>query len=234
SISVEVLGEHDSAREMILPVGASLKDVLESINFTRRSNQSGIQLYRASVAAEQKEMLAASLSLLERNVLTTPSSTNEAALLRKVEAEGVLSWISRARQVEPRGQIILTEGFDPSAVLLRQGDRIVIPSVNSIVQVHGDVTFPAAIVFKHKQSVMSYLNQAGGVSGRIKNKMIFIKKPNGSFLSLKGSVKYRGAVEPGDEIFVLSKPEVKSLQLTKDISQVLYQIAIAAAVVVAF
>jgi hypothetical protein len=38
-------------------------------------------------------------------------------------------------------------------------------------------------------------------------------------------------VSPGDEIFVLAKPDVKSLQITKDIMQVIYQVAVSAAVV---
>ena len=40
-------------------------------------------------------------------------------------------------------------------------------------------------------------------------------------------------IEPGDEIFVLAKPQIKSLQLTKDITQVIYQVAVSAAVVLA-
>ena len=39
---------------------------------------------------------------------------------------------------------------------------------------------------------------------------------------------------PGDEIVVLPKADVKSLQLAKDITQILYQIAIATRVAVDF
>ena len=40
-------------------------------------------------------------------------------------------------------------------------------------------------------------------------------------------------VNPGDEILVLPKLNLKSLQLIKDVTQILYQIAISAAVVLA-
>ena len=40
-------------------------------------------------------------------------------------------------------------------------------------------------------------------------------------------------VSPGDEILVLPKLNLKSLQLIKDVTQILYQIAISAAVVLA-
>ena len=44
---------------------------------------------------------------------------------------------------------------------------------------------------------------------------------------------YTDEIHPGDEVFVLAKPDVKSLQLTKDIMQVIYQVAVSAAVVLA-
>ena len=234
NISVEVVGEHDSARELILPARSSLKDVLDLVRFTKSSNQEGIQLYRESVAAQQREALLASLASLERNVLATPSSTNEAAQLRKSEAEGVLNWIGRAREADPKGQIILPDGYNPALVFLRQGDRVVIPSQKSLVIVHGDVIFPTAIAYDRKRGLKFYLAQAGGVVGKLKDKIVLIKRPNGSFVSLNGRAGSRIRVKAGDEIFVLSKPDVKSLQLIKDISQVVYQVVVAAAVLVAF
>jgi hypothetical protein len=58
-------------------------------------------------------------------------------------------------------------------------------------------------------------------------------KPNGSFIDVNSDLSDEDEIQPGDEIFVLAKPDVKSLQLTKDITQVIYQVAVSAAVVLA-
>ena len=233
SISVELIGEHNSPGEIILPWGATLKDLLDQIEFTALSDQSALQLYRKSVAVRQKETLEASLTALEQSVLTARSGTTETAQLRKTEAEIVLKWIEKAREVQPRGQVLLGEGFDPSAILLQQDDKIVIPPQRNLVMIHGEVWFPTAITFEKGRSVKKYIAQAGGATEDLDDMNILLMKPNGSFVSANSELKDKKFVGPGDEIFVLAKPDFKSLQVTKDITQVIYQVAVSAAVVLA-
>lgn len=233
SISVEVVGEHASEFEVVMPWGATLADLIEQIQFTSLSKEDSLQLYRQSVAKRQKEMLLASLSALEQNVLTTRSATNEAANLRKTEAQSVLQWIEKAKKVEPKGQIVLTEGYDPKNIILQQGDRVVVPIKKSLIIVHGEVLFPTAIAYQADMNAKDFINKAGGVTSKLSKMRVLLMKPNGSFFELNKSLKDEDFIEPGDEIFVLPKPDIKALQLTKDISQVIYQIAVSAAVVLA-
>ena len=128
SISVDLIGEHDSAQEKVLPWGASLADLLSETQFTPLSNTLAVQLYRPSVAKRQFDMLQASLSSLEQNVLTKRSDTKEAAELRAAEAKIILQWIEKARQVKPKGQVLLSDNNDFSQIILQQGDRVVIPA----------------------------------------------------------------------------------------------------------
>lgn len=231
SISVDVTGEHDSAYEMVLPWGASLKDLLSQIKYTRLSNESAVQLYRKSVAARQKDMLMASLAALEQSVLTARSATNEGAQLRKAEAEIIIQWIEKAKKVEPKGQVLLSDGYDASKIILQQGDRIVIPSKRNLVMVHGEVLFPTAIAYNQDLDTQDFINHAGGTTADVDDMNILIMKPNGTFKNMNDDLGDEDEVSPGDEIFVLAKPDVKSLQITKDIMQVIYQVAVSAAVV---
>ena len=231
SISVDVTGEHDSAYEMVLPWGASLKDLLSQIKYTRLSNESAVQLYRKSVAARQKDMLMASLAALEQSVLTARSATNEGAQLRKAEAEIIIQWIEKAKKVEPKGQVLLSDGYDASKIILQQGDRIVIPSKRNLVMVHGEVLFPTAIAYNDELDTQDFINHAGGTTADVDDMNILIMKPNGTFKNMNDDLGDEDEVSPGDEIFVLAKPDVKSLQITKDIMQVIYQVAVSAAVV---
>ncbi|ADN74662.1 polysaccharide export protein [Ferrimonas balearica DSM 9799] len=231
SISIDLIGEHDSAQEMVLPWGASLQDLLDQTQFTRLSNQSAVQLYRESVAERQYEMLQASLSALEQSVLNTRSNTREAAELRAAEAEVILRWIEKARQVQPKGQVLLSESSDFSQIILQQGDKVVIPAKRNLVIVHGEVMFPTAIAYRDDLSVLDLINKAGGANQELDEMNILVMKPNGSFVTANKMLKKRDVIAPGDEIFVLSKPDEKSMQFAKDITQIIFQVAMSAAVV---
>jgi protein involved in polysaccharide export with SLBB domain len=233
SISVEIVGEHDSEFEMVLPWGANLADLLSKVKYTSLSNQSAIQLYRQSVAKRQKDMLMASLASLEQSVLTARSATNDTAQLRVTEAQSILQWIEKAKKVQPKGQVLLVSGYDASQVILQQGDRIVVPSKQSLVMVHGEVLFPTAITYDADMSVQNFIAKAGGSTADIDDMNVLIMKPNGSFIDVNSDLTDEDEIYPGDEIFVLAKPDVKSLQITKDITQVIYQVAVSAAVVLA-
>lgn len=233
SISVEVVGEHNSEFEMVLPWGANLAQLLDRIEYTTLSNKNAIQLYRESVAERQKAMLQASLQALEQSVLTARSETKESAQLRAAEAEIILKWIDKAKEVEPKGQILLSDGYDASAVILQQGDRIVVPSKRNLVMVHGEVLFPAAIAYSENLSANDFIANAGGATDDVDDMNILVMKPNGTFVDINDDLNDEDEVSQGDEIFVLAKPDAKSLQLTKDITQVMYQIAVSAAVVLA-
>ncbi len=233
SISVEVLGEHESTTEMVLPWGATLKDLLAKVKLTELSDGDSVQLFRQSVAQRQKDMLMSSLHALEQSVLTARSATKETAELRKIEADSILSWIDRAKQVSPRGQVLLAEGYNPSQVILNQGDKIVIPAKRHLVMIHGEVLFPTAITYEKGRTIERYVEQAGGSTADLDDMNTLVMKPNGMFVTANRDLDDKKMVGPGDEIFVLAKPTLKALQLTKDISQVIYQIAVSAAVALA-
>ncbi len=233
SISVEVLGEHSSRTEVVLPWGATLADLIKQVEFTSLSDRNAIQLFRNEVAHRQKDMLMTSLIALEQSVLTARSETREEAELRKVEANTVLQWIDKAKSVQPRGQVILTNGYDPASIVLKQSDKVIIPGKRNLVMVHGEVLFPTAISYKNSFSPKRYIQHAGGTNGDMDDMNILVMKPNGVFLNVSDDLRDEDKIGPGDELFILAKPDFKSLQVTKDISQVIYQIAVSAAVALA-
>ncbi len=232
-ISVELIGEHNSQFEIVLPWGASLADLLADVEYTKLSNKDAIQLFRASVAIRQKDMLLASLSALEQSVLTARSQTNEAAQLRSAEASTILQWIEKAKLVEPKGQVLLSDGYNASQIILQQGDRIVVPTKRNLVMIHGEVLFPTAIAYNNNMDINEYIAKAGGATDDLDDMNILIMKPNGDFVDVNEHLNSKKQISAGDEIFVLAKPDPKSFQLTKDITQVMYQIAVSAAVILA-
>lgn len=233
SISVTVMGEHNSEQELVLPWGATLTQLTEQLDFTPLSNKQAMQLFRPAVAERQKAMLLESLSALEQSVLTARSQTNEAAQLRSKEAETILTWIDKAKKVQPNGQVLLSHLNSSHPIYLQQGDKVVIPAKRNIVMVHGEVLFPTAIAYQTGLSAKDFIEQAGGAMQDLDDVNVLVMKPNGSVITVNNKLNKHKVITAGDEIFVLAKPDEKSFQLTKDITQVMYQIAASAAVILA-
>jgi len=226
TILVRVDGAVDSSRVLTMSYGSRLSDALALITPTPQANPDAIQLYRLSVAERQKEMLEVSLRVLETYALTARSTTSEEAALRAQEASQIMRFVERARAVEPRGQVVLAGRERALDTLLQDGDVLVIPEESSIVMVHGEVTQPNAIVFDSRADVRDYVRLAGGTTQRANNARILLVRQDGTFED-----DVRARPQPGDEILVLPKVGTKRIEVTRGITQILYQLAVAAKVV---
>ncbi|MFN3296340.1 polysaccharide biosynthesis/export family protein [Caldimonas sp.] len=226
TILVRIEGAHLGERSLVLPYGARLKDALARLKPAPQANVAGIQLYRRSVAARQKEMLDASLRSLETYALTARSATSEEAALRTREAELILQFIDRARSVQPRGQVILAQRDQAPDTLLEDGDVIRVPESSNLVLVSGEVLFPNALVYEPQATVDDYVQRAGGYNQGADKARLIVLRQDGSVLP--GTEVAR--LQPGDEIMVLPRIETKNVEITRGITQILYQIAVSAKV----
>ncbi len=233
TISVRVEGEHTSEQEFILPYGATMGQLLSQIDFGVNAQRDAVQLMRHSVRERQKETLQAQLRALEASVLTARSKTAAEADLRQREAELILQWVERARQVEPKGQVSLGSASSVDDILLEQGDIIRIPRTSNLVMVHGDVLFPSAMAYQDGNTVEDYIDQAGGFTQSRSASNVLLLHRDGSFNKISKRQMNSGNVplNPGDEIFVLPRVQTKSFQLAQDIITIFYQLALSAGVV---
>jgi protein involved in polysaccharide export with SLBB domain len=227
TILVRVDGAIDSSRVLTLPHGSSLQDALAEISPRPEARMESIQLFRESVAERQREMLEVSLRVLESYALTSRSMTAEEAALRSREAEQLTRFIDRARQVEPRGQVVLAGRESVMDTLLEDGDVLVIPERSSLVLVHGEVTRPSAIAYDSRSSVSDYVALAGGTTQRRGDARILLLRQDGTVIEGK-----RGRPQPGDEILVLPTVGARSLEVVRGITEILFQVAVIAGVVV--
>jgi protein involved in polysaccharide export with SLBB domain len=225
TIQVRVDGAHNGAHAVVLPYGAKLSDVLTQLQPNALAEVESLQLFRPSVAKRQKEMLNVALDKLEETTFNARSSTQEEAALRLRDAELVKQFIAKARQVEPKGQVVLNPDTFQD-VILEQGDILHIPEKTSVIMVHGEVAFPNGIEYRSGLSAKNYIEQVGGFSQKSnKSKVIVIRQNGKAELVRKGE-----KIKQGDEILVLPKAQTKGIELTRGITQVLYQIAVAAKV----
>lgn len=230
-IAVTLEGEHEGAGQYVLPYSATLADLLAQVKYSAQSNRVNLQLFRTSVQERQRQVLSDMLDRLEQSVLAARSTTRDEAELRTREAELVLKFVDRARNVEPRGQVVLPREYDPASIALENGDVVRIPRNSQLIQVHGEVYLPNAFVWRKGYHVSDYINQAGGLIQKSSGERVLLIRPSGEIASEEGSgFVMSSRVEPGDEILVLPGVDTKNFQFGKDVIQVMYQIAIAAGV----
>lgn len=224
TLLVRVEGAQRGERSIVLPNGATLKDLIARLNPSPQANMAGLQLYRKSVQARQKQTLEVALRNLETSALTARSTTAEEAALRKTEADLMLAFVERARNVQPLGQVVLADRESADTLLLEDGDVVNVPESKNLVLVSGEVLFPNALVYSQKAAVNDYVDLAGGFTQKADTSKVLVLRANGS-VAPSGS-----APGPGDEIMVLPKIDSKNVEVARGLTQIIYQIAIAAKV----
>lgn len=235
NIEIQISGEHSNIHNMVVKKGTSLQEVYESIKLTQMSDAPSFQLYRESVAKQQKNLLDAQLADLEAKTLTTGSLTTEEAIIRKEEAALVLNFIDRAKQVAPKGQVIINKDSNLSNIYIEDGDNIYIPKKSHMIIVQGEVMLPGAQTFVEGMSFDDYIDSCGGYGFRADIDKILIIQRGGRVVSHDASMfgsSYE--MKPGDSILILGKIDTKYLQVIKDITQIMYQLAVGAAVVIRY
>jgi len=224
---VQVMGSYRGPSYFTVRKETRLHDLLNHIPIDpNMADYGSIYIMRKSVAARQKEMLEDSLNRLERSVFTAPASSDGEASIRTKEAELVMRFVEKARKIQPLGKVVVSDKGVIANILLEQGDQIVIPNKTDLIQVGGEVMMPQAVVFNKNASLEDYVAWAGGFTDRANDSRIAVVHANGLM-----EFKDGGDVMPGDQILVMPKVDSKMMQSIKDITQVIYQVAVAANVV---
>lgn len=86
-------------------------------------------------------------------------------------------------------------------IVLREGDRIIVPQYNGTVKINGEVMYPNTVGFEKGKKVNYYIDQAGGFSNKAKKSQTYIIYMNGMI----SKVGHNAKPMPGCEIVVPAK-----------------------------
>ncbi len=230
---------------------------------TKQAYPFGASFYRESVKKVQKHRLKNYISKLEEDILTMSSQEagktldkDQAAILKQT-LDSRKQLVEKLKKARPTGRMvislpeILADPSSPANLELRAGDRLVIRKRPDSINVMGEVYNPTAVFAEKSKTVRHYLDEVGGITPNGDRKQIYVVKANGSVIS-KGQDTFFGMttwdsgkhrwvtgfesvrLDPGDTIVVPKKVDVYPwMKRTKDITQILYQIAVGAGVIVA-
>lgn len=228
TIIVHLEGEFQGPSELAVRRGARLLDVLNHVPVDPSVAQTdAVFVRRDSVREEQTRALRESLERLRRNTMLALSDTNTESQIRVREAEMINTFIERAREIRPEGRVVTTSAGRQLNVLLEDGDVVVIPTRTNVVRVVGEVQIPHAVQFRPDLRVPDYVRMAGGYSNRADSGHVIVRRPNAEILIGGNDTP----IHPGDEILITPAIDDKWAQNGIDLAQVIYQIAVAASVV---
>jgi protein involved in polysaccharide export with SLBB domain len=135
-------------------------------------------------------------------------------------------------------QVLAAQAGGALDVVMRDGDRLLIPKQSQEVTVLGEVQNATSHFYREGTDRDDYIAMSGGFTARADKGRIYVVRANGSVLANESSGWFnRGSVEirPGDTVVVpLEADRIRPLTLWTTVTQILYNIAVAVAAVNSF
>jgi protein involved in polysaccharide export with SLBB domain len=156
------------------------------------------------------------------------------------------SLLSQLKATEAVGRLVIdVNSVTASAVgsandvVLREGDRLLIPKQKQEVTVIGEVQSPTSHFFKADLSRDDYIGLSGGATRKADRGRTYVVRADGSVVASEGGGWFgrsgQVAMRPGDTIVVpLDTERMPALPMWQAITGILYNLAIAAAAVNSF
>lgn len=98
-------------------------------------------------------------------------------------------------------------------IVLREGDKLIVPKYSSIVKVSGDVMYPVSMNYKKGESLKYYIKRAGGYGDNARKTRVYAVYMNGAVELLSHTSKK--SVQPGCTIVVPSKKRKNRMSMAE-------------------
>jgi polysaccharide biosynthesis/export protein len=240
--TVSISGEVQFPGTYTIEKGESLSSLLNRAGgFTKDAYLNGAVFTRESARVRQQQTINEMADRLEKELMATgaaeiaTSLSAEDADIQKTEIEQKRRFIATLKNAKAKGRIVVSlapaENLKgrPDDIPLEEGDSIHIPEDPRMVYTVGSLYNQTSFIYDRSKDVSDYIKLSGSYTANADKGKTYIFKADGSALRLADSKE----LESGDSIIVPEKLErVKWLKETKDITQILYQIAVTAGVII--
>ena len=231
--------------------------------YTERAYLRGAVFTRESAKAVQQRRMDELIGQIEETILVDTDRAMGGALdvetvqTRQMSLQAKREILSRIRAARIDGRVVIRltslDSFKGSQydLELEKADQLVIPETPGVVSIVGEVFNPTAILYEEDGTVSYYLRRVGGLTKEADKKQLSIINADGSVISIAqrhpGKVSWDSEsnqwffggfmnikLDPGDTIVVPRKMDrFFWIKFTKDITQIIFQTAVAAGVVLA-
>ena len=178
--------------------GATDQAYLKGARIIRKANEQEKQRMEAVLKMQREEM--------QKNLLQLAASSNNSSALTQsskdvertnIEKFNVPSEYSVGIDLP---EALANPGSDAD-IILREGDRLVIPQYNGTVKINGAVMFANTVAYEKGKKPSYYIDQAGGFAADALKSKAYIIYMNGKVAKLSHGAK----VQPGSEIVIPAK-----------------------------
>jgi protein involved in polysaccharide export with SLBB domain len=193
---------------------------------------------RVEIQEREREQLELLAQRVERDLATL--SVTEPTAGDTITAGQAL--LNQLRNSVPTGRFVirlddLVGGVQEADVVLKNGDVLLVPDERQEVSVLGEVQYATSHVYSRSLSRDEYINRSGGLGQRADKKRIYVVRANGEVVANTGSGWFQreggSNIRPGDAIVVPLDVD-SPLARWSAITQIVYNLAIAAAAVNSF
>lgn len=105
-------------------------------------------------------------------------------------------------------------GSDRWDIVLREGDKLVVPQYSNTVSINGQVMYPNSVAYRKGAKLSFYIDQAGGYGLRAKRRRVFAVNMNGTVTRVRSSKD----ITPGCTILVPAKSRRKNMSFSEILS----------------
>ena len=168
----------------------------------------GARLLRRATEAEKQRMRTAlqmEMEQQQKNILQLAASSNGANLQQAAEgAKNANLSKFNVPDEYPVGidlELAIKNPGGDADMVLREGDRLIVPQYNGTVKVNGAVMYANTVAFEKGKRASYYIDQAGGYAGDAVKSRAYIIYMNGKVAKLSHGAK----VQPGCEIVIPAK-----------------------------
>lgn len=238
-LSVQVVGEIKFPGAYSARRGERLSEVIRRAGgLTSMAFLNGSVFLREDLKERESEQLQKLVDRVRTEMLSISSTQPET----RSNAEKLLAELEGTK---PLGRLVIDlsqvlAGDPDHDVILKDGDKLVVPPKSQEVTVIGEVQYPTSHVYQKSQNQFMYIEKSGGLTSNADRRRIYVIRadgqvvahsPNRWFSSSSGVIQTR----PGDTIVVpIEADRIGKLELWRSVSQIVYNIGVAAAAVAAF
>jgi len=227
--------------------GETLRQVLERAGgLTDSAFPEGAVFLRESLRLREQEQIDVLARRLEADIATLSLEARDTSGAQTLETGESL--LRQLREVEAVGRLVIdleqlaartTAAELVNDVELRDGDRLLVPKQSQEVTVLGETQQNTSHLFQSGLSRDDYIDMSGGLTRRADKGRIYVVRASGAVVAGNRSRWFgrrQGAdLRPGDTIVVpLDTDRIRPLTFWTNVTQILYQSALAVAAVQTF
>ena len=241
---VELKGEFVFPGNYVFSKGETLSSVIRRAGgFTNEAFVGGSIFLRESLRKREQNEIDRLIDRLDEEIAGEQLRISNSGLnvanqdfdIQKSAVSSLKDIVATGRMIIPLKDILEGRAED---VLLKDGDRLIMPKLTQEVTIIGEVRRPTSYLFDPKLKPSDYVKKSGGFKEAADKKGIYIVKADGRIVMLRTGpfrlISANSSISAGDTIVVpldTDDSELRGIPLLSEVSQIIYQLSLGAAAI---